>query len=136
MAEHIVVVTGIVKFKDKFLILKRDDQMEMHPEKWSFPGGKVEAGEDLFSALKREIKEETDLDIYEEKKFISDFNFARPSGKSTIGFCFLVNAKHNNVKMDQEFVKYAWIKPIELEKYDLIEPLQIEIKKAFNLLKA
>ena len=53
MTEHIVVVTGIVKFKDKFLILKRNDKMEMHPGKWSFPGGKVKAGEDLFSALKR-----------------------------------------------------------------------------------
>lgn len=36
----------------------------MHlPLKWEFPGGKVEKGEALQDCLKREIKEEFDVDI-------------------------------------------------------------------------
>jgi 8-oxo-dGTP pyrophosphatase MutT (NUDIX family) len=36
-----------------------------HPtsKRWEFPGGGVEKGEDTFTALSREIKEETDLNI-------------------------------------------------------------------------
>ena len=33
------------------------------PLKWEFPGGKVEAGEDMRSALKREILEELQMNI-------------------------------------------------------------------------
>jgi len=132
MTEHIVVVTGIVKFKDKFLILKRNDKMEMHPGKWSFPGGKILEGEDLFSALKREVKEETNLDIEDTKEYISDYTFTRPNGKNTIGFCFLVNAKNNKVKLSKEFTDLAWIKSEEVENYDILHYLKEEVKKAFS----
>lgn len=101
--KHIVVVTGIVQYKDKILILKRNENEEVHPRKWSFPGGKVIKGENLTTTLKREIKEETNLDIKDKKKLISDYQFTRSSGTSTIGFCFLVNAKHDKVKLNKEF---------------------------------
>lgn len=132
MSEHFVVVTAIVNFKGKILILKRNKSMEMHPNKWSFPGGKVLKGEDLFTALKREIKEETNLDIENEKQFISDFAFIRPSGISTIGFCFLVNAKNNNVELSQEFTDFAWVAQKEIKDYDLIQSLNEELLKAFS----
>ncbi len=131
--EHVVVVTGIVKFRDKILLLKRNKSMEMHPNKWSFPGGKVISGESLFEALKREIKEETNLEILEWKKDISDFAFTRPSGKNTIGFCFLVNSISENAKLSKEFTDFVWVHPKDIESYDLIPFLKEEVKKAFNV---
>ena len=130
--EHVVVITGIVKFKDKILLLKRNSKMEMHPNKWSFPGGKVISGETLFQALQREIKEETNLEIEDTKRYISDYTFTRPSGKNTIGFCFLVNAKNNKVKLSKEFTDLAWIKSEEVENYDILHYLKEEVKKAFS----
>ncbi|MBS3151214.1 NUDIX domain-containing protein [Candidatus Woesearchaeota archaeon] len=130
--EHVVVITGIVKFKDKILLLKRNSKMEMHPNKWSFPGGKVISGETLFQALQREIKEETNLEIEDTKRYISDYTFTRPSGKNTIGFCFLVNAKNNKVKLSKEFTDFSWISPEEIENYNIIPYLKDEVKKAFS----
>ena len=133
--DHKVVVTGIVKFEDKILILKRNENMEMHPGKWSFPGGKVIQGEDLINALKREIREETNLEIDDSKTFISDYQFTRPSGISTIGFCFLVNAKNNKVKLSKEFTDHTWTSPNEIDSHDIIPYLKNEVKKAFNPLQ-
>ena len=133
MDKQVVVVNAIVQFKDKFLILKRNKNLEVHPGKWSFPGGKVILGEDLFSTLKREIKEEANLDIENKKEFISDYAFQRPSGDYSIGICFRVSAKNDKVKLNKEHIDYSWIKPDEVEKYDLIEYLKPEVKKAFNI---
>jgi len=132
MTEHIVVVTGIVKFKDKILLLKRNSKREVHPNKWSFPGGKVEAGENLFQTLKREIKEETNLEIEDYKKYVSDYTFVRPDGESTIGFCFLVKSLTDQVKINKEFSDFAWVSPSEIDKFDIIPYLEEEVRKAFS----
>lgn len=58
MAEHIVAVGGLVtNIKNEVLLVK-------HPRRgWEFPGGVVESGESLPEALKREIKEESGVDV-------------------------------------------------------------------------
>ena len=82
--------------------------------------------------MKREVKEETNLDIEDTKEYISDYTFTRPNGKNTIGFCFLVNAKNNKVKLSKEFTDLAWIKSEEVENYDILHYLKEEVKKAFS----
>jgi|SRR3989344_3253335 len=129
---HIVVVTGIVVYDGKILLLKRSDTMEMHPGKWSFPGGKINKGEDFISALRREIREEAGLEIGDDKKYVSDYFFTRPSGICTVGCCFLVNAVNNDVRLSQEFTDYGWIEPEDIDKYDIVPYLVDEVKKAFE----
>ena len=45
----------------KLLLIKRG--VEPSKEKWSVPGGRVEWGETLIEAVKREVREETGLEI-------------------------------------------------------------------------
>lgn len=57
-----VVGVGAVVVQDgKALIVKRAH--EPRKGEWSLPGGRVELGETLVDAAKREIKEETGLDV-------------------------------------------------------------------------
>ncbi|AOL16997.1 DNA mismatch repair protein MutT [Sulfolobus sp. A20] len=61
MDRPIVAVGCFVKINDSVLLVKRG-----HPpneDLWAIPGGKVEFGETLQEALKREMKEETGLDV-------------------------------------------------------------------------
>lgn len=51
------VVAAVIQRGDRFLICRRPDGKN-HGGLWEFPGGKVDAGESLEDALKRELHEE------------------------------------------------------------------------------
>ena len=60
-AAPVVGVGGVVVLDGKALIVKRGH--EPRKGEWSLPGGRVELGESLPDATRREIKEETGLDV-------------------------------------------------------------------------
>lgn len=63
------VVAGIMENdQNEVLCALRSPQMTI-PNRWEFPGGKVEKGEDIFTALEREIKEELGCMIKAEELF-------------------------------------------------------------------
>mgnify|MGYP000995464842 CR=1 FL=1 len=61
----IKVVCAVIHKEDKFLCTQR---LRTGPtyiaEHWEFPGGKVKSDENEYDALRREIKEEMDWNIY------------------------------------------------------------------------
>jgi 8-oxo-dGTP diphosphatase len=57
----IVGVGGVVLDGDRVLLIKRAN--EPLKGEWSIPGGAVEVGETLEAAIRREVREETCLDI-------------------------------------------------------------------------
>lgn len=125
----ITVVTGIIQNKDKFLIVKRKEKENIHGGLWVFPGGKVEDNEDIFNALKREIKEEVGLEISNERKQISEYEYERPDGEITVGICFLVKTLNDKVTLSDELEDFAWVNKEEFKKYKHIKELDEEIKK-------
>ncbi len=58
-------VCGIIFDREKGILFEKRSDNGM----WCIPGGAIELGESLEEALKREIKEETGLDISEPKLF-------------------------------------------------------------------
>ena len=73
----IQVVCGILIWNDKVLIGKRKMNGKSEAGKWEFPGGKVEDGESQWEAIKREFKEELDIEIH-------PFHHFRPVSNGTI----------------------------------------------------
>ena len=59
---HKTIGVGIIRKGDQFLIAQRKSD-QMLGGLWEFPGGKVEENESIESAVIREIKEETGLDV-------------------------------------------------------------------------
>lgn len=65
----------LVKYKGKYLLCKRSDNIKVAPGLWNIPAGKVKYDEGIEEALIRECKEETNLDIKNVKYL--DYNFIR-----------------------------------------------------------
>ena len=72
------VTASIILRDDRVLIAQRPPADKL-AGKWEFPGGKIEAGETPQECLKREIKEEFDVEI-EVLDFFAESVYAYESG--------------------------------------------------------
>jgi ubiquinone/menaquinone biosynthesis C-methylase UbiE/ADP-ribose pyrophosphatase YjhB (NUDIX family) len=85
-------------------------------DKYVVPGGHVELGESLEDALRREIKEETGLDIYDIQflcfqEFVFDEVFWKPS--HFIFFDHVCRTDCTQVRLNDEAQEYVWVSPEE-----------------------
>ena len=63
MKKIVKVVAAIIENEEnEILCALRSPEMSI-PNMWEFPGGKVEKGEDLYSAIEREIAEELNCKV-------------------------------------------------------------------------
>jgi 8-oxo-dGTP diphosphatase len=70
MKKYLHVAVGVIENKrGEILIAKRPDSAHQGGL-WEFPGGKVDAGETLQSALYRELKEELAIDVQQSQPLI------------------------------------------------------------------
>ena len=94
--------------------------------KYVMPGGHVEPGETLKKAVRREIKEETGLAIYDIQliacyEYVYEPTFYKK--RHFIMFDYVAKCKSYKVKLDtRELQEYKWVEPdvalkLPLEKY-------------------
>jgi 8-oxo-dGTP diphosphatase len=67
MLNLINVTCAIIIKENKILVAQRSEKMIL-PLKWEFPGGKLEKDEDEASCVKREVREEINIEIEIIKK--------------------------------------------------------------------
>lgn len=107
---HIVSVGGLIENDEgKILLVKSPDRG------WEIPGGQVEAGESVTDALKREVKEETGIDIEVGNLKAVHSNISKrvqPDGMSPIGsivsFEFTGKAVSGKLTTSEESLEVNW----------------------------
>jgi len=57
----VAAVGAIIRHQDRIVLIRRDQ--EPSKGRWTFPGGAVETGESLTEAVRREVLEETGLQV-------------------------------------------------------------------------
>ncbi len=121
-------VTGVVKNKNKVLILKKSPKDYNYPNRWSFCSGYVKEFEPAEDSVLREIKEETDLDAKIVKKGKLFQTNDKIRGRTWIIIPFLCKVKSKNVKLDHENVEFKWINYKDINKYKTVPGLEKDLK--------
>ncbi|MEO7046446.1 MAG: (deoxy)nucleoside triphosphate pyrophosphohydrolase [Ferruginibacter sp.] len=71
--DFLTVVCAIIYIEGKILVTQRSEKMKL-PLKWEFPGGKLEKDESESECIKREIKEELNIEIRIIKRLSSSIH--------------------------------------------------------------
>jgi nucleoside triphosphatase len=89
---------------------------------YTVPGGHIELGENMVKALKREVKEETNLDIFDielitHQEFIFDDQFWKK--RHFIFFDFSCRTNSTEVILNHEAQDYIWVSLDDVFDLDL-----------------
>ena len=108
-----VAVAVLVNERGEVLLTRR------HPERhqgglWEFPGGKCEAGEDVAAALRRELREELDVDVEAHEALLS-VTHDYPEQRVRL-HVHLVTA-YRGAARPREGQPLRWVAASELERY-------------------
>ena len=95
---------------------RRADEVH-YAGKWDIPGGRLEVGEDPLEGLKRETKEETNLDI-DILLPIGTQHFTRDDGQRITMIIFLCKPLTNNIVMSKaQHTEYKWVDATKTEEH-------------------
>ena len=102
-----LVVGAVVRDGDKVLLLRRPPEDFMGGI-YELPSGKVDPGEDLHTALLREVKEETGLDVAGVTGYLGHFDYRSGSGKPSRQFTFAVEVTATTPVTLTEHDQHRW----------------------------
>ena len=111
------VVAAIIIKNDKYFIAQRNRNKHMGLS-WEFPGGKVEIGETFEIALKREIKEELNINIAINNK-LGEENYQDEKINVKLHY-FLCSHTSGEIYLN-EHEDSAWITKNEFKNYNFAE---------------
>jgi 8-oxo-dGTP pyrophosphatase MutT (NUDIX family) len=138
---HRIALTCIIHKDGEYLLTQRALTEKAFPGKWTVPGGNLEvddyinlpasgAGQwynALDIALRREIKEETGLEVG-KLNYLVDIAFIRPDGVPVVILSYWADYKSGEVDLGGDSADFAWVNLKTVKNYDLIEGIQGEIE--------
>jgi nucleoside triphosphatase len=105
-----VVVVGVVVLRGQILVTKSDKW----GGKYSLPGGHLEKGETFYQALKREMMEETGMDIVAADlvsigEFISPSEYSDPDRHFVVLLFRCRPASYGQIRVNEEASSFMWV---------------------------
>lgn len=129
MDKYKILVKGIVKHEDKYLIVKRwyDDRIS-EPFQWEFVDGTVQFGEPLEKAVLRNVADRTGIDACISQVM---YTWTFMVGEvCNIGVAFLCMTAIDHVTLSEDLLEYKWITKDEFADYIENKNVLKDIQKA------
>jgi len=123
-----VAVAVIIRADGSFLLASRPDG-KPYPGYWEFPGGKVEPGEPLLHAVKRELQEELGITVEHAYRWITR-TFSYPH--ATVRLCFFRVVKWHGEPRPCENQQLSWQNAPHVEVEPLL-PANAPVLRALEL---
>jgi ADP-ribose pyrophosphatase YjhB (NUDIX family) len=131
----IVGVGGVVIHRRRALLIRRGS--EPHKGEWSIPGGMLELGEALADGVRRELKEETGLEV-EPLEIVAAFDRITWEGKRVkyhyVIVDYVCRRKRGRLKPASDVVDACWARREDLPKYHLTEMATKVILEAIKVM--
>lgn len=109
-------VSAVISDSDSRLLLQRraDNQL------WSVPGGAVELGESVLDALRREVKEETGLEVeadrligvYSSPNYLIEYDDGEVRQQFSLAFACHITG--GSIRISSESLDVAWFRTEDL----------------------
>jgi len=115
----LIGVGALIKSKDEIVIVKR----EKDPWKglWSIPGGVLKVGEKLDDAVKREVKEETNLEVKIDRLLDAIDNIIRDTQGGVLYHYvlldYLCHPVAGELKANTDVREVRWVKLQNLHRF-------------------
>lgn len=130
----LVGVGGVVIHRGRVLLIRRGG--EPLKGEWSIPGGLVELGEELAEGARRELKEETGLDV-EPLEVLEVFDrIFRERGRVRYHFVivdFACRFKRGRLRPGSDVLEARWVRHQDLPKYHLTDKASSVVLRAFEV---
>jgi mutator protein MutT len=119
---RVEVVAAIIRRAEKILITRRGDHVHL-AGLWEFPGGKVEDGESLRSALQREIREELGVDVRVDDEFFTvEHEYPTKSVRLHFFNCTILQGEPRPL----DVADLQWVEPAALPDFEF-PPADLEL---------
>lgn len=114
----------------RYLLLERS--LTKYPDikgRWDIVGGRINPGTELLENLKREVKEETNLELAGEPKLVAAQDILRVPGKHIVRLTYVGKAVGDIIVDKSENDSFKWFTRDELESLD---DTDMYLKELFN----
>ncbi len=129
----LVGVGGVVIHRNRVLLVRRGG--EPLKGEWSIPGGLIEVGEELADAVRRELKEETGLDV-EPVAILETFDRIFREGRRVryhfVIVDFACKLKGGRLRPASDVLEACWVPREQLCRYHLTEKATSIVLQAFE----
>jgi len=132
----IVGVGGVVVHRGRVLLVRRG--REPLKGQWSIPGGLLELGEELTAGVRRELKEETGLEV-EPLEALAVFDRIFREG-SRVRYHYVIvdyacRWKRGRLRPASDVLDARWVRREDLPKYKLSEMATKVIGQSFDYIR-
>jgi 8-oxo-dGTP diphosphatase len=119
------VAVGILEQGGKILACQRK-RNAVYGLKWEFPGGKIEAGETPAEALRRELREELDVDAvigpeFYRQEWLYPDGVADPEKEGSFRVYFYLVSAFHGTPVNRAFERILWADGNTMRELDFLE---------------
>lgn len=119
---HLAVRAVIENQQGQCLLLRRSNTCRSFAGKWEWPGGKADEGETFETALLREVREETGLEV-EITGVAGAYGFEMTHIRLVV-LCMETTVTGGTFKISDEHDDFAWVSIKDLLSWDIIDGLK------------
>ena len=133
-ARPVLGAAAVVVHDGRVLLIRRGQAPDAG--QWSIPGGAVDLGESVEDALRREVREETGLEIA-VGAFLEIYERVERDRDGGVRFHFVVldyaaTLLGGTLQAGDDAAEAAWVDPADLDRYAVAESIRRLIRSALQ----